>query len=481
MEKFGISQVYWRSIFRRLYEQLSDFFSTMDIRHILLVAFALHLLAAAFPNDGGLVFDEKHYVPAARLTLQGLGANPEHTPYTKVLIAISIAVFGDHWFAWRFPIIVSSTLSLYAFYLLANKFMEKKYALYASAFLAFDIVYFIHGTIAVIDFPSILFGLLFMNFYFERKYKWAALCAAISFLFLEKVLFFMVAIGLYHLVTNMRKKKNMGSIERKPERTESSKSIRKIFLNRLGKKQSWIKLFSFIMIFSIVVVSGIAVYDAVWHPPRKNIETVKTKKTIYQGENGTIYSTATTRWTETRHEYINNPIEHLSYAYNYLIGKPVNVTSKPSEWQEPWSWVLPIHPFRHAGYLVVTVRTGDIVFYKINWRAQGTIPIWYSIWLILPMAIWNIVKKRQTKFDVLFLAWIIVSYLPWIIWGIKDIQRFPFNYMFLYTIPALCLGIPYFWSRLRIRESMRKIGLFTHLVLTIIFFMYYFPVGLIFK
>ena len=180
----------WKEIFKKFYVEATNFFSTVDIRHIMLLAFALHLLASAFPNDGGMIFDEKHYVAASRLTLQGIGSNPEHTPYTKILIAASIAVFGDHWFAWRFPILVSSTLSLYAFYLLATNFLEKKYALYAAAFLAFDIVLFIHGTIAVLDFPCILFGFLFMYFYFEKKYKWSALCAAISFLFLEKVLFF---------------------------------------------------------------------------------------------------------------------------------------------------------------------------------------------------------------------------------------------------------------------------------------------------
>ena len=262
---------------------------------------------------------------------------------------------------------------------------------------------------------------------------------------------------------------------------QSGSSFKKFRFNKIMKRNDVVKTVSFIMIFSIIVLSGIAVYDAVWHPPQKAIISIKNKVTVFQNEEGVAYSTTTARFTETRHEYITNPIDHFRYAFNYFFVSPPKVISGPSEWQEPWNWVLPIHPFRSAGYLVVTVSSGDIVFQKIKWLSQGTIPIWYSIWLILPMVAWNILKKQSTKFDVLFLTWMGSAYLPWIIWGIRDIQRFPFNYMFIYAVPALCLGIPYFWSRLAIPENYKKIGIFMHLVVTIVFFLYFYPVGLIFK
>ena len=137
--------------------------------------------------------------------------------------------------------------------------------------------------------------------------------------------------------------------------------------------------------------------------------------------------------------------------------------------------------YRDGGGYSRHLFKGDIVFYKIKWLAQATLPIWYSFWLILPMTVWNLLKRKYTKFDILFLTWMASAYLPWIIWGIKDVQRFPFNYMFLYAIPALCLGIPYFWSRLAIPANLKKIGLFAHLVVTITFFLYYYPVGLVYK
>jgi len=277
----------------------------------------------------------------------------------------------------------------------------------------------------------------------------------------------------------MNKKSN--SIVELNRRNNFWKSFSKIRLRNIVAKKDVIKIFSFIMIFSIIVISGITVYDAIWQPPSKTILRVKVKKTVLLNQEGVPISTETSKFTETSYEHINNPVDHFKYAFNYLLASPVEVKSTPSEWQEPWTWVLPIHPFRSAGYLVVTVRTGDIVFYKINWLAQATLPIWYSFWLILPMTVWNLLKRKYTKFDILFLTWMASAYLPWIIWGIRDVQRFPFNYMFLYALPALCLGIPYFWSRLAIPANLRKIGLFTHLVVTIAFFLYFYPVGFIFK
>jgi hypothetical protein len=47
----------------------------LNIGHLLLLIFALHLFALSFPSDtsngGGLVFDESFYVPAAHDLLKG--------------------------------------------------------------------------------------------------------------------------------------------------------------------------------------------------------------------------------------------------------------------------------------------------------------------------------------------------------------------------------------------------------------------------
>ena len=59
--------------------------------------FALHL-----DRPGKPVFDEVHYVPAARAMLAlDHPANTEHPPLAKELIAVGMGMFGDDPIGWR--------------------------------------------------------------------------------------------------------------------------------------------------------------------------------------------------------------------------------------------------------------------------------------------------------------------------------------------------------------------------------------------
>src|ERR1700712_2126507 len=66
------------------------------------------------------VFDEVHYVPAARQMLlpapQEPMLNPMHPPLAKELIALSIRTFGDNAFGWRYPATLFGALSVVAIY-----------------------------------------------------------------------------------------------------------------------------------------------------------------------------------------------------------------------------------------------------------------------------------------------------------------------------------------------------------------------------
>lgn len=64
-----------------------------------------------------LVFDETHYVPAARAILNlSENTNPEHPLVAKEFIAAGIALFGDTPFGWRFFGALLTALSVYAIY-----------------------------------------------------------------------------------------------------------------------------------------------------------------------------------------------------------------------------------------------------------------------------------------------------------------------------------------------------------------------------
>src|SRR6266702_4519648 len=72
---------------------------------IFLAAHLALLIGLATPEK--FVFDEVHYVPAARQMLSPVTSqpvlNPMHPPLAKELIAASIAAFGDNAFGWRYP------------------------------------------------------------------------------------------------------------------------------------------------------------------------------------------------------------------------------------------------------------------------------------------------------------------------------------------------------------------------------------------
>ncbi|MEO5866118.1 MAG: dolichyl-phosphate-mannose--protein mannosyltransferase, partial [Sphingomonas sp.] len=75
------------------------------------IAQALFSIRAVVPHK--LVFDEVHYVPAARqlLTLSG-PTNIEHPLFGKELIAAGILLFGDNSLGWRFFALLAGTATV---------------------------------------------------------------------------------------------------------------------------------------------------------------------------------------------------------------------------------------------------------------------------------------------------------------------------------------------------------------------------------
>ena len=429
-----------------------------NITHLLLISFALHLFVMPFPSDGGKIFDEIHYIEATRAHLQGIGANPEHTPLVKVLMTIPFAIFGDYWFAWRFPIIISCMVAYVAFYYIAKHFLDEKYALIATAFLCFDVMFFIHGTIFLLDMPAIMFGLVAMTLFLHKRYKLSAVSMALAILCKEIALFFLLAIGIYWFGTNMKK---------------------------ISRKKLKIP-FTYLVIVVLVSFSFMLVYDNVYKISTGSNISILVNHTVVNDQDGNPITTMVTTTSETFQRYINNPISHLQHFLTYHgdYMKDLNITA--GAFQKPWNWIAPLDIngiLDHPVYFQVRVSTttGENVktYDSISWRGQGTLPIWYAFWLVVPMAIYTIVnKKTEEKNTSLFLlGWIFSTFGGFVVLElIKNCTGF--NYYFIYTVPALCLGIPYFWSKLDVSERTRNIGLIIHILATLSFFIYYFPVGI---
>lgn len=417
------------------------------ISHLLLLSFALHFFAMGFPQDGGMVFDEAHYVPAALKTLQLIPANAEHTPLAKIVIALSMAVFGNYWFAWRFPIVVMAIATLYVFYLIAKKFLSERYSLFATAFLSFDIMFFIHGAIFILDMPAILFGLLGMLLYLNKRYKWSAVSFGVSILMKENGAFFLFATLIYHAATHFKLKQVKDKVNLKPA-------------------------LSFFLIGALVVGGGMWIYDAVYKPAAGVTIIQNINYNVVVNASNVPITTIITATNNTVSDMISNPVDHFKFALNYFASLVPNINTTESNLRQPWTWVLPIGDiFNSPRYLTVTVSSGNVSRLVINWVSQVTPFIAYMLIPVLALALW----KRKEYFSKLYISWIASAYLPWVFIG-AFIQRMTFNYYFIYTIPAICLGIPFFWKNINISDKMRLIGLTLHLLLTILFFLAFFPV-----
>lgn len=104
------------------------------------------------------------------------------------------------------PTVLMGVATVYVFYRLAKNFMPEKYALVASTFLSFDLIFFIHSSIFLLDTPAILFGLLGIMLYFEKRYLLMANSFGLACLMKETGGFFVLIILIVHVTLNYRQR-----------------------------------------------------------------------------------------------------------------------------------------------------------------------------------------------------------------------------------------------------------------------------------
>lgn len=130
---------------------------------IFLAAHLALLVGLTVPEK--FVFDEVHYVPAARQmlapTMSQPMLNPMHPPLAKELIAASIAVFGDNALGWRYPSALFGALAVAAIYLCGLAlFAAEGPAIAAALIAAFNQMLYVQARIAMLDIYALGFGLL---------------------------------------------------------------------------------------------------------------------------------------------------------------------------------------------------------------------------------------------------------------------------------------------------------------------------------
>lgn len=100
-----------------------------------------------------LVFDETHYVPAAKylLTLAG-PTNIEHPLLGKEIIALGITLFGDNSFGWRFFSTIAATAVVMAVFAIGWLLIGRvRPSVFAALFVILNFTVFIQARIAMLD------------------------------------------------------------------------------------------------------------------------------------------------------------------------------------------------------------------------------------------------------------------------------------------------------------------------------------------
>lgn len=129
----------------------------LEHRPVLLGAFvalaAQLLFSIGLHRPSILLFDEAHYVPAARVLIDlAHVANPEHPLLGKSLIALSMLIFGDNQIGWRAMSTLFGTatiLGIYAFTLALTR--ATRPALFAALFAMLGQMVFVQARIGMLD------------------------------------------------------------------------------------------------------------------------------------------------------------------------------------------------------------------------------------------------------------------------------------------------------------------------------------------
>lgn len=116
-----------------------------------LAAELLFLIRLSVPHIP--VFDEVHYVPAARALIELSGpANIEHPLLGKTLIALGMAVFGDNAFGWRvMSTLAASAVVVGVFAILQLGYGRVRTSVFGAALVVLNFTVYVQARIAMLD------------------------------------------------------------------------------------------------------------------------------------------------------------------------------------------------------------------------------------------------------------------------------------------------------------------------------------------
>lgn len=382
---------------KRIRASLDDPGSVLPV--VLIAALAVRVAWLDTPH-GSLIFDESYYVNAARILLgwtvepgahyagatAGLDPNLEHPPLGKLLIALSMQLFGDNGIGWRVPSVIAGMTALGAVYGIVRAAGESAWlGILVVAFLALENLTLVHGRIGTLDMLAL--APILVAAWLALRERWAL--AGIS-----------LALGLL------------------------------------------VKLTALYGLLAILILLAIRLLE-LWRRDRRiRIADLRPAVTVTVVSLGLMLGGL---WAlDARYTTYATPIEHVAHMFEYgaNLRSPVDRAGICATNDSlPWEW-----PFNQCQitYLRVdvTVRAADKVVSKIptidvrgamNPLLAGAIPLAFLFtgWLA-----W----RARHRLALWAVVWAAANYLPYVALSLLN-HRITYIYYFLPVIPAAAIAV----------------------------------------
>jgi 4-amino-4-deoxy-L-arabinose transferase-like glycosyltransferase len=390
------SQSLPRLLLERLRSNLTDPGTLLAL--LLIAALVVRLVWLTIPQNA-LIFDESYYVNAARVLLGwdvptgapyagspvGLDPNSEHPPLGKLLMALSMAIFGDNGLGWRLPSIIAGMVALVAVYSIVRSSGETtRLALLAVGFVAFDNLMLVHSRIGTLD--MLVLAPILVGAWLALRGHWAAAGAATGIGMLMKLtalygllaLLIMLALGLW---AAWRRQRRLGWADLRPSAAA-------------------------LTCFVVVTIGGLWLLDS-------------------------------------QFSSFTNPIDHLRHMIQYganLARGVVGPGSCPGNDSAPWQWLFNDCEMSYLR-VDVTVKVGDEVVAirpTIDFRGAMNPILIGSLFVAFLFTGW-LAWKRHSRLAAWSLVWAAANYLPYVALALLS-QRVTYIYYFLPVIPALAVA-----------------------------------------
>jgi dolichyl-phosphate-mannose-protein mannosyltransferase len=363
---------------------------------LVVIILSLHLSIMMQPSEPYL-YDEQHYVPDARIIMQGEATErPEHPPLSKLFIVAGMYLFGDNAVGWRFFPVVFSIAGIVFFYLICRRLnLSKKVSYIATSLLAFENLSFVMGSIAMLDVFCLTFTLAAFWLYLRGSYVMSGVAVGLSALAKLNGALAILVIGLHWLL-------NGGWLKI----WHQLRLLRRLLVRNI--KRRWRLLSWFLM-------------GRVWRRlrflPSMLVAPISFIALMPLFDLGVFH-----KWL--------NPISRIQEMLS-ISGSITYDWVELETGSRPWIWVL-------------TPEVNPIWF-----TPHYSVMISPTLWVfIMPLVVYIIYRAIRGGSDILFpLSWFIGTYLFWIPVSLIT-DRVTYLFYIYPTIGAIAIGLGMVLSRL---------------------------------